>query len=243
MNLLYIVWIFFFPLIHPNFITTPVIVNTGICELPHNMPVLPNLTRRKADVPAASSESSTSANFSTVIVAGSIICFFFLLFMTFWLVNTGIPWCKRTRDARNIRKNAVTDQEAVIDQVPGPFVQPTKELELREIPPMNSEDEKLSHEDTQSTVDGSSDTFSSKMFGNNVPANDTTLKETGNQPALPVGIGHEHVRDSFDLSYDNVRDSGISTSTVNTCATSVGTTLSYGVAVPMRMILQKTVMC
>jgi len=208
------------------------------------MPVLPNLIRRKADVPVApSSESSTAANFSPVIIAGSIIGFFFLLFMTFWLVNTGIPWYKRTRNVRNARKNAVIDQEAVFGSTLRPPVQPMEEPELREIPTMTLEDEKLSHKDPQSTVDGSSETFSSEMFGNIVPANDKTLKETGNQLALPVDIDHEYVRDSFDLSYDNVRNSGISTSTVNTRATSIGTTLSYGVAVPMRIILQKTVLC
>ena len=82
------------------------------------MPVLPILTGRKADAPVAPPESSTTTTSSAAIFAGGIIGVFILLFLVFWLVNTGVPWYKRARSARHVRRNALMDQKAVLSSVP-----------------------------------------------------------------------------------------------------------------------------
>ena len=135
------------------------------------------------------------------------------------------------------------DQKAVLSSVPAPPLQPMKVPEPQIVLPMALEDEKLSHANSESTVAGLSDASLSKKLVNASPVNSTNLKEIDNELALPDDVSYENVRDSFDLSYDPVRDSGISSSTVVTRTTSMGTTISYGVAVPMHMNRKIASMC
>ncbi|RMZ71930.1 hypothetical protein GMOD_00009289 [Pyrenophora seminiperda CCB06] len=148
------------------------------------MPSIHSLTLRKRASPVASSESSPTANLAAVIFSASVLGVVALTFFVLWMVNTGIPRFQRALDARKVRKNVVTDREAVFSSAPLPRLQPKQDIELCEISPM-------------------------------------TLEDSSHKVATAS-------RDSFDLSYDNPRDSHAT----------IGTTISYGIAVPMTITSQ-----
>ncbi|KAF1838963.1 hypothetical protein BDW02DRAFT_620255 [Decorospora gaudefroyi] len=214
------------------------------------MPILPNLAPRNevSLLLASPPVQSTTPTHRDEFIAGAILGMLGLTLFVIWLRKTGIPWYKRVRESRAERKNAVMDLEAALStsRLPSPALghsAPTTSVDARihsrnqATPPQSTGDpvgptesnralEPSIHDPTSSSsslrTDRTSTTGSISPDLETFPAFDPDYRPSFDIADVPLhSVRHSHVSDDTVESTDT--------------GTSMGTTLSVGEAVPVRM--------
>jgi hypothetical protein len=97
------------------------------------MPAIPTFTLRGEATPSptAAPVLQTTPNSRSDLIAGIIILVVGLICLGLWTHRVGYPWWKSVRAARAVRKNAVTDLEAILgtSRVTAHEVEPPQELQ------------------------------------------------------------------------------------------------------------------
>jgi hypothetical protein len=234
------------------------------------MPVVATITPRNeaTPLPALSPIQSTTPKNRGNIIAGIIIGIIASIFLVLFSINTGISWYNRVRKLRTVRNNVIMDQEAGIgtphepsQELPqelrqvapitvgselhsmqdNPPAMPTQSHEVQDIPEIHMPQSNHSTYTPEPTIHESQDS-SSKNSDNSNCIKPTELTNIDVEPFPTFDPTYRASLDDACIPNYSVRESHVSADTVDTTDTdtTMGTTISIGTAVPMRMTLHNT---
>jgi hypothetical protein len=228
------------------------------------MPVIPTFTLRGEATPSptAAPVLHTTPNSRSDLIAGIIVLVVGLICVGLWIHGVGYPWWKSVRAARAVRKNVVTDLEAILgtSHEPAREVEPPQELQqisprpmsqalptrLQSIPETATPESKRSQ--TTTLVNS---TNSHKPNSNFSPSNtsdksdrsddsfSSARSQADSEPFPEFDPEYHPSNDLADFSLvglqSSVRDSQLSDSTM-------GTTVEVGEAVEVRITMHSPVL-